>query len=177
MPTQRWSATSATSAASACASARGQMAFVDATRVGLSLAAWFRSLLFVLFRSLLSTVLSPSRFFSGVVLPDHVRSRRCPRARRTSSDRHARPIAGQSRSRRPSRRRQPTRSRCEPHARSITCQSSLCAGGDRCASALARSDPPLGRVPNFTFLHPVLSGSRERWVKNGGGTQLIKILK
>mmetsp|Transcript_21380 Transcript_21380/g.53325 ORF Transcript_21380/g.53325 Transcript_21380/m.53325 type:complete len:144 (+) Transcript_21380:51-482(+) len=38
-------------------------------------------------------------------------------------------------------------------------------------------DPPLGKVPNFTFSHPVLVGSVDRWRKNGGSTRLLQILK
>ena len=41
----------------------------------------------------------------------------------------------------------------------------------------ARSDPPLGSVPDFTLTHPVLRGVRERWIKGGGSQRLIGILR
>mmetsp|Transcript_13719 Transcript_13719/g.28936 ORF Transcript_13719/g.28936 Transcript_13719/m.28936 type:complete len:152 (+) Transcript_13719:739-1194(+) len=38
-------------------------------------------------------------------------------------------------------------------------------------------NPPLGKMPPFTFMHPVLHGASERW-KNGGGVNgLLGILR
>jgi len=44
-------------------------------------------------------------------------------------------------------------------------------------AALARSDPPLGFVPDFTFRSPVMSGSSARWKKGGGSEGLLRIMR
>ncbi len=38
-------------------------------------------------------------------------------------------------------------------------------------------DPPLGKMPPWSFRHPVLDGASERWRKGGGGERLLQILK
>lgn len=38
-------------------------------------------------------------------------------------------------------------------------------------------DPPLGKMPPFTFTHPVLHGASERWRKGGGTNGLLAILR
>merc|ERR1712032_347355 len=38
-------------------------------------------------------------------------------------------------------------------------------------------DPPLGKMPPFTFMHPVLHGASERWKSGGGSKRLMEILK
>ena len=45
------------------------------------------------------------------------------------------------------------------------------------ACLTARSDPPLGFVPDFTFLSPVMSGSSARWKRGGGSEGLLRILR
>jgi len=44
-------------------------------------------------------------------------------------------------------------------------------------AAVARSDPPLGFVPDFTFRSPVMSGSSARWKKGGGSEGLLRIMR
>jgi len=38
-------------------------------------------------------------------------------------------------------------------------------------------DPPLGKMPPFTFTHPVLHGASQRWRKGGGTAGLLAILR
>ena len=49
-------------------------------------------------------------------------------------------------------------------------------GGSEVAGA-AEFEPPLGRVPNFTFGHPVLASASVKWRANGGYNRLLAILK
>lgn len=47
----------------------------------------------------------------------------------------------------------------------------------RVRAALARSDPPLGFMPDFTFRSPVMSGAAARWKKGGGSEGLLRIMR
>ena len=38
-------------------------------------------------------------------------------------------------------------------------------------------DPPLGKVPAFTFSHPVLAKASATWKENGGYKRLLEILR
>ena len=38
-------------------------------------------------------------------------------------------------------------------------------------------DPPLGKMPPFTFTHPVLHGATQRWRRGGGTAGLLAILR